>query len=126
MKSLFEREALGEVTARIERLQPAAQRVWGKMDVAQMMAHCSATFEVASGRVVLPRMFIGRILGPFLKPHFSNEKPFAKNGPTHPTFVISNERDFASISITTCGNSGYNQSSQCDPTAAGWRIAETH
>lgn len=95
MKSLFERETLNEVIARIEKLQPAAQRVWGKMDVAQMMAHCSATFEVASGRVVLPRMFIGRILGPFLKPHFSNEKPFAKNGPTHPTFVISNARDFA-------------------------------
>lgn len=94
MKSLFEREALDEVLARIEKLQAASPRQWGKMDVAQMMAHCSATFEVASGRVVLPRMFIGRILGPIAKPGFTNDKPFSKNGPTHPTFVIADQRDF--------------------------------
>jgi hypothetical protein len=95
MKSLFQRETLDEVMARIEQLRPTSQREWGKMDVAQMMAHCSATFDVASGRVVLPRMLIGRILGPFVRPHFSNDKPFSKNGPTHKTFVISDQRDFA-------------------------------
>ncbi len=94
MKSLFQREAVDEILARIEKLQPTSMRQWGKMDVAQMMAHCSATLEVASGRVNLPRMFIGRILGPFVRPFFSNEKPFSKNGPTHPTFVVADQRDF--------------------------------
>jgi len=93
--SLFQLETVDAVMARIEKLQPASQRQWGKMDVAQMLAHCSATFAVASGRVVLPRMFIGRIFGPLAKPGFTNEKPFARNGPTHKTFVITDQRDFA-------------------------------
>ena len=95
MKSLFQADAVEEVRSRIDKLQPTTQHLWGKMDVAQMMAHCSATLEVASGRVVLPRMFIGRILGPFVRPFFTNDKPFSKNGPTDKKFVIADKRDFA-------------------------------
>ena len=65
------------------------------MDVAQMMAHCSATLDMASGRVVLPRLFIGRILGPFVRPIFTNDKPLSKNSPTDKKLVIEDERDFA-------------------------------
>ena len=50
MKNLFEREAVDEVISRIDTLQPATQRQWGKMDVAQMMAHCSAALDMASGK----------------------------------------------------------------------------
>lgn len=95
MKTLFQPEAVEEVISRIEKLQPTTKPEWGKMNAAQMMAHCSATFDVASGRVVLPRMFIGRILGPFVRPGFTNDKPFSKNGPTHPTFRIADQRDFS-------------------------------
>jgi hypothetical protein len=42
MKNLFEREATDEVISLIGTLQPTCQRQWGKMDVAQMMAHRSA------------------------------------------------------------------------------------
>jgi Protein of unknown function (DUF1569) len=94
MQNLFQPEAAAEVISRIDRLQPTIQHQWGKMDVAQMMAHCSATLDVASGRVFLPRMFIGRILGPFFRPQFTNEKPFSKNGPTDKSFVIADKRDF--------------------------------
>jgi uncharacterized protein DUF1569 len=94
MQNLFQSEAVAEVIARVDKLHPGAQRQWGKMDVAQMMAHCSATLDVASGRVVLPRMFIGRVLGPFVRPVFVNDKPFSKNGPTDKSFVIADKRDF--------------------------------
>ena len=94
MQNLFQPEAVAEVIARVDKLHPGAQRQWGKMDVAQMMAHCSATLDVASGRVALPRMFIGRILGPFVRPVFTNDKPFSKNGPTNKSFVIADKRDF--------------------------------
>src|ERR1700690_1468090 len=40
MKTLFEQEGAQEVIARIDSLQPTSTRQWGKMDVAQMMAHC--------------------------------------------------------------------------------------
>jgi len=94
VKNLFEAYTTEEIISRIDKLQPNTQRQWGKMDAPQMMAHCSATLEVASGRVVLPRLFIGRILGPFVRPVFTNEKPFSKNGPTDKHLLITDKRDF--------------------------------
>jgi hypothetical protein len=94
MKNLFEKESAEELLLRIDGLQPATQRQWGKMDVAQMMAHCSAALDMASGKLVLPRLFIGRLLGSFVRPIYSNEKPFSKSSPTDPKLVVSNQRDF--------------------------------
>ena len=94
-KNLFEPETVDEVVSRIDKLQPASQRRWGKMDVAQMMAHCSITLDIASGRLNLPRMFIGRLIAPFVKSIYTNEKPFRKNGPTGKELVVVDRRDFA-------------------------------
>jgi Protein of unknown function (DUF1569) len=94
MKNLFQPEAMGEVISRIDKLQPTAARQWGKMDVAQMMAHCSAALDLASGRLVRPRLLIGRLIGPLARPVFTNDKPFSKNGPTDKKLVISDSRDF--------------------------------
>jgi len=94
MRNLFEREGMEEVIARIDKLQPASERQWGKMDVAQMMAHCSAALDMASGRLNIPRVFIGRLLAPFVKPIFTNEKPFSRNNPTSKKLVFADQRDF--------------------------------
>jgi len=94
MKNLFQPEAVDELVSRIDKLQPASPRQWGKMDVAQMMAHCSAALDMASGRLNRPRIFIGRLIGPFVKPIYTNEKPFSKNNPTDEKLVIANQRDF--------------------------------
>jgi len=94
MKNLFQPEAVDEVIARIDTLQPATQRQWGKMDVAQMMAHCSAALDMASGQLILPRLLIGRLLGPFVKPIYTNEKPFSRNNPTDKKLVMADQRDF--------------------------------
>ncbi|HEY1678405.1 MAG TPA: DUF1569 domain-containing protein [Candidatus Sulfotelmatobacter sp.] len=95
MKNLFEPDAVDEVIARIDRLQPSSPRQWGKMNVAQMMAHCSATLDMASGKINPPRIFIGRILGPFVRPIYTNEKPFSKSNPTDKALVIADQRDFS-------------------------------
>jgi hypothetical protein len=94
MRNLFEQETADEVIARIDKLQPTSPRQWGKMDVAQMMAHCSITMDIASGRLNLPRIFIGRLIAPFFKSIYTNEKPFGKNGPTGKELVVSDQRDF--------------------------------
>ena len=94
MKNLFERQAVDEVICRIDRLQSASQHLWGKMDVAQMMAHCSAALDMASGRLNPPRILIGRILGPVFKGVYTNEKPFSQNNPTDKKLVITDQRDF--------------------------------
>lgn len=94
MKNLFEREAVDEVISRIDTLQPATRRQWGKMDVAQMMAHCSAALDMASGQLILPRLFIGRLIGPLVRPIYTNEKPFSRSSPTDPKLVVSDQREF--------------------------------
>ena len=94
MKDLFQPEAVDEIFSRLDKLQPASQRQWGKMDVAQMMAHCSGAMDLAAGRLNPPRIFIGRLIGPLVKPIYTNEKPFSRNNPTDKTLVIADARDF--------------------------------
>jgi hypothetical protein len=94
MKNLFQQEAVDEVISRIDMLQPTTQRQWGKMDVAQMLAHCSAALGMACGEMNLPRLMVGRIIGPFVKPIYTNEKPFSRSSPTDPKLVVADQRDF--------------------------------
>lgn len=94
MKNLFQPETVDEVISRLDNLQPASSRQWGKMDVAQMLAHCSAALDLATGALNPPRIFIGRLLGPLVKPIFTNDKPFSKNNPTDKTLVVADQRDF--------------------------------
>jgi hypothetical protein len=95
MKNLYERETVNEVISRIDTLQPAATRQWGKMDVAQMMAHCSAAIEMATGRAKPKRVLLGYVIGPLLKSVYTNEKPFSRNNPTAKMLIISDSCDFA-------------------------------
>jgi hypothetical protein len=94
MKNLFERETVDEVIVRIDKLQPATQRQWGKMDVAQMLAHCSAALDMASGGINPPRVLIGRLIGSLVKPIYTNEKPLSRNSPTDKKLLVSEQRDF--------------------------------
>ena len=94
MQNLYQPETLRSIFRRIENLRPDMQPQWGKMQAAQMLAHCTATLEVATGRTRPPRMFLGRILGSFIKPTFYNDKPLSKNSPTDKSLLIVDERDF--------------------------------
>lgn len=94
MKNLFSKEAEQEVLTRLNNLSPQSARQWGKMEVDQMLAHCSAALEVAVGQKSPPRLFIGKILAPFFKSTVLGDKPFSKNGPTDKSFIITDRRDF--------------------------------
>ena len=95
LRNLFQQEAVDEVLGCIDRLQPAAPRQWGKMDSAQMLAHCSVCIDMAAGRLNPPRVLIGRLIGGFFKSIYSSEKPFSKDNPTDPKLVVADQRDFA-------------------------------
>ena len=93
MKSLYEPSTAEEVKARLNTLTPETQRLWGKMTAAQMLAHCANAMESAVGDRQPSRLFIGRILGPLVKPGFANDKPLHKNGPTAPWLIVADDRD---------------------------------
>ena len=95
MRSLFEPEAKQSIVERLMALTPTSKREWGKMDAAQMMAHCSVALEAGTGDKPLKQALIGKIFAPFVRPSFLSDKPFGKNSPTDPTFVVSDARDFA-------------------------------
>ena len=45
MKNIFTTETTNEIIARIHTLTNETQALWGKMHVAQMLAHCSVSYE---------------------------------------------------------------------------------
>ena len=92
MKSIYEKPAVEELIKRLEDITPQTQRLWGKMNVDQMLAHCSAGLDMASGREVPAFSLIGRIIECFLKNMYSNDKPFDKSSPTH--LKIATNLDF--------------------------------
>jgi hypothetical protein len=94
VQSLFEPEARRAILDRLARLEPSAARQWGTMDVAQMLAHCSAALEVATGDTPRKQAFIGKVLAPFARSSFLGEKPMKRNSPTDPAFVVSDPRVF--------------------------------
>jgi hypothetical protein len=94
MKSIFNNDDYKETVRRIEALRTDSQRKWGKMDVAQMMAHCSQAVEVALGDWQLKRTLLGRIFGPLAKKDVLSEKPFKPGNPTAKEFRIVEPREF--------------------------------
>ena len=94
MKNLFEASTLEELEQRLECLRPESERRWGKMDPAQMLAHCSEWMEMAEGVKNPPRSLIGRIFGRFAKSKVLNERPIARNMPSDNSLIVSDEREF--------------------------------
>lgn len=96
MRNLFESSAADEIKGRIAHLRPDCERQWGKMTVAQMLAHCSAWMEMAAGLSSPPRSLIGRIFGSVAKSQvLGNKGPIRRNMPTEKSLVVSTERNFS-------------------------------
>ena len=94
MKNLFEAATVEEVKGRMAQLRPDSERLWGKMNPAQAVAHCSAGLELAVGDRTPPRVLVGRIMGWIVKPLvLRNDEPMRRNSPTIKDLVVLDERD---------------------------------
>ena len=76
MNNLYQLAAVQEVIARIDQLQPSSPRLWGKMDAAQMMAHCSSALEMASGKLRRQADVIGSNLRSPVSPSYDAGQAF--------------------------------------------------
>jgi len=94
VKNLFDPTVKDEIVSRINNLKPATQRKWGRMDVAQMLAHVQQPLKVAIGEHTCKGNLLIRTLSVFFKSNLYNDKPFAKNLPTDKTFKIADSRNF--------------------------------
>ena len=95
MQNLFDSPARQEILERLGALSPGASRQWGKMDAGQMLAHCSVALEAGTGDKPRKQQLIGRLLSPFVRKGLLGEKPFSRNSPTDPTFIVADAREFA-------------------------------
>ena len=94
MNSIFNHMHTAEIIKRIDKLSPISQPQWGKMNVAQMLAHCSSFQDIAMGNSFPPRSWLGIIVGRFAKKIIYNDKTLPHNMSTIPTILIVDEREF--------------------------------
>lgn len=93
-KSLFDPETVRSVEERIEALGPDTVPLWGRMTVAQMLAHCSEVLDVSLGKPLDGTPWFLRLIGPLFKGVLVSERPYRKNSPTHPQYRMEDPRDF--------------------------------
>ncbi len=94
MKNLYDPAVTNEVKARLEKLTADSPRQWGTMTPAQAAAHCSASIDMAFGTLRPPRKFIGRVLGPLIKPLvLRDNEPMRRNSPTIDGLIVRDDRD---------------------------------
>ncbi|MCC7029420.1 MAG: DUF1569 domain-containing protein [Chitinophagaceae bacterium] len=90
MKNIFSPEVKEEILQRIGSLQNTDTPLWGKMNAAQMLAHCVRPLALAMGEAqAKPAGFLMALLGKLVKKTVLSEKPFKQNLPTDPTFVTT-------------------------------------
>jgi hypothetical protein len=95
LPSIFDLSVCNEIVKRIESLTPTTEAKWGKMNVAQMLAHCNVTYEmVYESKHPKPNFIMKLILKSFVKPIVTNEVPYKQSSQTAPAFIITDEREF--------------------------------
>ncbi len=95
MKSVFNLNDSKEIIERISQLTPDTKGLWGKMSVAQMLAHCNVTYEMAYENIhPAPNSFVKFMLKLFVKKSVVNETPYKKSIQTAPAFIIKENKDF--------------------------------
>jgi len=93
--NIFDQLTVDDFISRINQLQPNVTALWGKMNVSQMLKHCSDCTKMSFGTLVLKRPLIGKLLGPiFLKSMAKNDNRIKKNEPTHPLLKIKETASF--------------------------------
>ncbi len=93
MKNLFETATANDVKERIRRLSADSARLWGKMNAAQALAHCSAAMEWAVGMKSPPRRLIGLLVGRLAKSMIVNERQMPRNSVTDKNLLVTDDRD---------------------------------
>ena len=91
VKNLYDPAVKQEIITRINSLTPESPRQWGKMDVAQMLAHLQQPLEVALGKRTIKGGFFMNLILPLFKKTLWDDKPWKKGLPTDATYIMTGE-----------------------------------
>lgn len=93
-QSIYDNATLDSIIERIDNLSNESGALWGKMNVAQMLAHCADVQEVLLGKPLEGSPWYFKLLGPVVKKVILNSKPFPRDTATHPQYIVSDSREF--------------------------------
>ncbi|HRV52602.1 MAG: hypothetical protein BWX95_02235 [Bacteroidetes bacterium ADurb.Bin141] len=95
IKNIFDKPVVDEVINRINNLTTDSKPLWGKMSVSQMLAHCCVTYEfIYENKHPVPGTFKKILLKLFVKNTVVSDKPYKRNNPTAPEFLIRDNKNF--------------------------------
>lgn len=95
MKTIFDKSTRDGLITRINALHENSIAQWGKMDVSQMLKHCSQWDEMALGKKKYKQSFLGKLFGKIGLKGMMKDEPMKKNQPTVPSFKITEKVDFS-------------------------------
>jgi hypothetical protein len=95
LPNIFSKEVCEQIISRVNQLSPDSPAIWGKMDVAQMLAHCNVTYEMMyEDKHPKPNAFMKFILRVLVKRKVVNEIAYPKNSRTAPQFIVVDSKIF--------------------------------
>ena len=95
MKSIFDNKTRDELITRINSLDENSTAQWGKMNVYEMVKHCTIWEEMLLNKKLYRQSFIGRLFGKMALKDMLLDKPVKQNIPTVPSFKVSGNGDVA-------------------------------
>ena len=88
MKTVFDQTTREELINRINALHENSTAQWGRINVYQMLNHCTLWEDMISGKKKFKRIFIGRLVGRWaLKSVLKDEAPLRRSTPTVPELM---------------------------------------
>ncbi len=95
LPNVFTKEVSVDIIDRIGHLKADTQLKWGKMSVAQMLAHCNITYEMTYEDIhPKPNALIKFILKMIVKNSVTSEVPYKQNLSTASQFIIKETKNF--------------------------------
>lgn len=92
METIFDASARKEIENRINSLSKQSKAGWGKMNIYQMLKHCTQCEDMFHGKIKIKRVLPGLLFGKMiLKKVLKDGRPFGKNAPTSSLLKTTNE-----------------------------------
>jgi len=87
--NILDQSTASQFIERLCQLEFDSRPLWGKMNAAEMLAHCRQGMELPLGKFELrPNFFFKLLFGKWVKSVVVGDKPFKINSPTAPEFKI--------------------------------------
>jgi hypothetical protein len=89
MKTVFDKTTRDELISRINTLDEHNTAQWGKMNIYQMLKHCTLWDEWMQSGKTNKQAFIGKLFGKMaLKSVLKDDSPLRHSTPTLPEFIV--------------------------------------